>query len=163
MTRRGSVPLRGPALALLMLAGTAAAEDRVAQLSKTAGEVKITRAADGKAEAARQVGPRVQNGSVFPGDIVQTGAGGNATMLFSDGTQVEMKEKTSLTVREQDLLATVGKKPEKPIGRKIKVLAGNIWTNVVPNPQIATEFETPSGVAAVKGTTLTISVGEVAP
>jgi hypothetical protein len=163
MTSRRTGPLRGPTLALLLLAGTAAAEDRVAQLSKTAGDVKITRAVDGKTEAARQVGPRVQNGSVFPGDIVQTGPAGAATMLFSDGTQVELKEKTSLTVREQDLVAVAGKKPAKPVGRKIKVLAGNIWTNVVPNPQIATEFETPSGVAAVKGTTLTISVGEVAP
>ena len=161
MTSRGN-PLRGPLLGLLLVSATAAAEDRVAQLSKASGEVTITRAADGKVETARQAGPRVVGGSVFPGDVVHTGAG-TATMLFTDGTQVELKEKTTLTVREQTLVAVGGKKPEKPIGRKIKVLAGNIWTNVIPNPQIATEFETPSGVAAVKGTTLTISVGEVTP
>jgi len=147
-------------IALVSIVPVVGAEDRVAQLSKADGNVSITRVADGKVEEAKQAGPRVRNGSVFPGDIVSTAPGGTTTMLFSDGTQVDLKEKTSLTVREVDLAALAkGSKTDKPVGRKIKVLAGSIWTNVVPNPQIATEFETPSGVAAVKGTTFTVSVG----
>ncbi len=157
--RRSVLALSLPVL-LLALRTSALAEERVAQLSKADGTVSITRAGDGKVEEARMAGPRVRNGSVFAGDIVSSGPGGTATMLFTDGSQVEIKEKTSLTVHEVDLVALArGAKPAKPIGRKIKVLAGNIWTNVIPNPQIATEFETPSGVAAVKGTTLTIGVG----
>ena len=74
-------------------------------------------------------------------------------------SQVKLSANTSLSVREVDFTSLMAKgQADKPIGRVIQVVAGDIWTNVVPNPEVATEFETPSGVAAVKGTTLTISV-----
>ncbi|MND01941.1 hypothetical protein D3C83_211340 [compost metagenome] len=63
-----------------------------------------------------------------------------------------------MTVREVDRSAAVSAEQPKRFGRVLKVLAGNVLSHVVPNPEIATEFETPSGVAAVKGTTLEISV-----
>ena len=149
-----------PAFALaIALATVASAQERVAQLSKVSGKVLVTRSADGKPEEATQAGPRVRNGSVSGGDVVSTAPGASATLVFTDGTQVELKEKTALTIQEVDQSALVKSgKTSKPIGRRIRVLAGNIWTNVSPNPQVATEFETPSGVAAVKGTTFTISV-----
>jgi hypothetical protein len=161
--RRFALSLVSGAIGLVFLSAAfpAGAEERVAQLNKVDGNVSITRSADGKAEEAKMAGPRVRNGSVFGGDVVSTGPGSTATMLFGDGSQVDLKEKTSLTVQEIDLtkLAKGGKR-DKPIGRKVRVLAGSVWTNVVPNAQVATEFETPSGVAAVKGTTFTITVEE---
>ncbi len=149
-----------PALGIAaLLAFPAIAEERIAQLSQVAGEVEITRAEDGRVDAARQLGPRVRGGSVFAGDVIATGAGSAATMVFSDGTRVELKENTRLTVKEVDLSQSFAQgESDKPIGRTIKLLAGDIFSEIVKNPQIATEFETPSGVAAVKGTRITLSV-----
>jgi len=145
--------------AALAMALPAAAQERVAQLSEVSGAVTITRAATGTVDEARQVGPRVHNGSVFGGDMVATGAGATATLVFTDGSEVKLKESTKLSVREVDFSKLMASgQAEKPLGRVIQVTAGDIWTHVVPNPEVATQFETPSGVAAVRGTVLTISV-----
>jgi hypothetical protein len=149
------------ALSLLLAAGLASAQERSGQLSKVAGGVTIT-GTDGKTvREAKQVGPRVINGSLFGGEVLSTDDSGAATLLFSDGTSVDLKPKTRLTVQEMDFsaLQKAGKK-EKPFGRKVRILAGNVFTKVAPNPQIATEFETPSGVAAVKGTEIDFAVEE---
>ena len=145
-------------LALLMsIARTAAAEDRVAQLSKVAGNVTIRRAA-GAIDTAKQQGPRVMNGSVFDGDEIGTDSGASATMLFTDGSTIELKELTRLTVREVERAPGAATQQGKRLGRVLKLLAGDVLTHVVPNPEVATEFETPTGVAAVKGTTFELSV-----
>ena len=149
----------GIVIATLGVTAIAAAQDRVASLSAVSGEVVITRAEDGSIDMPRQIGPRVRFGSVFAGDVVSTKMGASATMLFGDGTTVELRESTELTVREADFSALMARgDKDKPTGRIVKVLIGEIWSNVVPNPQVATEFETPAGVAAIKGTTLTIGV-----
>lgn len=141
---------------LLSLAAAAAGEDRVAQLSKVAGTVTIRRDG-GTIDTARQQGPRVMNGSVFAGNEVATDSGGSATMLFTDGSTVDLKANTRLTVHEVEG-SPEAVKQQKRFGRVLKVLAGDVFAHVVPNPEIATEFETPTGVAAVKGTTLELSV-----
>jgi len=147
---------------LVLFAGlsiSAYSQERVAQLSKVDGGVTITKAESPDVREAKQVGPRVKNGSVYAGEVVATDKSGTATLWFSDGSEVQLKPGTKLSIQELDFASLVksGQK-DKPAGRKIKVLAGNIWTHVIPNPQIATEFETPSGVAAVKGTELEIGV-----
>ena len=140
----------------LTLTAVAIAEDRVAQLSKVTGNVTIRRD-DGKIESAKQQGPRVTNGSVFAGNEVSTGPASTATMLFTDGSTVDLKESTRLTVREAEGTPEAVKQ-QKRYGRVLKVLAGDVLAHVVANPEIATEFETPTGVAAVKGTEFEISV-----
>jgi hypothetical protein len=151
-------------LVVVMIATPVAAQERVAQLSAASGAVTITRAQGGAVDEARQAGPRVLNGSVFGGDVVATAAAAAATLVFTDGSEVKLEQNTSLSVREVDFkqLMAAGQ-ADKPIGRVIQVMAGSIWTHVVPNAAVATEFETPSGVAAVKGTTLTLSVGDAEP
>lgn len=133
--------------------------ERIAHLSMVTGEVQITRAEDGRIDGVVQLGPRVRSGSVFEGDVVATGVDAGATLVFSDGTHVELQQDTRLTVEEVDFtqLFAAGERP-KPIGRTIKLLAGEIYSEIVHNPEIATEFETPSGVAAVKGTKIKLSV-----
>ncbi len=159
-SRRSSIYPFLIALVPLLLALPAAGQDRVAQLSKVSGTVEITRAVDGAKDQARQVGPRVRGGSVYAGDIVATLAEAGATVSFNDGTTLEMAENTSLTIREIDLSAMVlAGQRDKPLGRRIKILAGDVYSEIVENPGLLTEFETPSGVAAVKGTRLSISVG----
>ena len=146
-----------PALTLLLsIAAAAAGEDRVAQLSKVTGNVTIRRDG-GTVDTARQQGPRVMNGSVFAGNVVATDPGGSATMLFTDGSTIDLKANTRLTVREIEG-SPEAVKQQKRLGRVLKVFAGDVFAHVVPNPEVATEFETPSGVAAVKGTTLELSV-----
>ena len=137
----------------------AAAQERVAQLTKVDGTVNITRAADGTVVNARQVGPRVRNGSVFAGDVVSTEAAATATLVFSDGSEIRLVEGTALTIQETDVSALVeGSETKQAAGRRIRILAGKIFADIVPGGTLATEFETPSGVAAVKGTTLSIEV-----
>ncbi len=158
--RNTALPIASQMLAVLaLLALPAAAQERVAQLSQVTGEVSITRAEDGRVDQALQVGPRVRGGSVYADDVVATGAGASATMVFSDGSRIELSESTRLTVRGIDLSKLVGgSRADRPIGRRIKLLVGAIYTEIVENPQIATEFETPSGVVAVKGTRIRLSV-----
>ncbi len=142
-----------------LLALPAAAQERVAQLSRVTGEVSITRAEDGRVDEALQVGPRVRGGSVYAADVVATAAGASATMVFSDGSRIELAENTRLTVKGVDLSKLVtGDTNDRPIGRRIKLLVGSIYSEIAENPQIATEFETPSGVVAVKGTRIRLSV-----
>ncbi|MCP4250033.1 MAG: FecR domain-containing protein [bacterium] len=137
----------------------AAGEERVGQLSKVAGGVEITRAEDGRVDQARQVGPRVRGGSVFGGDVIATGAGASATLVFGDGTYVDLDENTRLTVKEVDLSQLFAQgKSDKPIGRTIKLLAGDIFSEIVEKPQIATGYGAPSGVAAVQGSRSSVSV-----
>ena len=138
----------------LTLASAGLGQDRVAQLNKVQGRVTVARASSGKVVAARQLGPRVRNGSVFARDVVTTAAAAEAAMVFSDGTLIDLGENTSLAVDAEDLSALA--KTDKPESRNIRVLAGDRLANVVPNPRVATRFETPSGVAAVKGTVLKI-------
>jgi len=137
----------------------ALAQERVAQLTKVTAEVSITRAEDQRVEQAVQVGSRIRGGSVFGGDLVATGAGASATLVFSDDTRVDLAENTRLAVEEVDLSELVAAgRSDKPIGRRIKLLAGDIYSEIAENPAIATEFETPSGVAAGKGTRIALSV-----
>ena len=148
-------------IAVLALAFPVTAQERVAQLSEASGAVTIERATGGTVDQARQQGPRVRNGSVYSGDVVTTGEDGTTTMVFTDGSEIKLKPGTSLKVRQVDFSKLMAEgHVEKPTGRVIQVMAGSVWMHIVPNPQLATEFETPSGVAAVKGTTLTISVEE---
>ena len=146
-------------VALVLIVAPLAAQDRAGQLETLEGSVTIIRAKDGSIDAARKVGTRVRNGSVFPNDIVRTSEESTAKLVFSDGSKVEMAPDTQLTVEEVDRSALLAAgKVDKPVGRMIRVLAGDALATVIPNPQIATMFQTPSGVAAVKGTVLRVSV-----
>ena len=145
---------------IVLLALPAAAQERVAQLSKVTGEVHVTRAADGRVEAARQVGPRVRGGSIFPGDEISAGAGASATLVYADGSRFDLAANSRVVVeKDVDLSAELkAGKAKTPIGRRIKLLAGEIYSEIAPNPQVVTKIETPSGVAAVRGTRFRISV-----
>ena len=143
----------------IALCQPAQAQERVAQLTTVSGSVTVTRAADGAVDTAQQVGPRVRNGSVFPGDVVATEAGASAKLVFSDGTELRLEEGTALTIQPLDVSTLLAQgERQQVVGRRIKVLAGKVFAEVVPGGAVATEFETPSGVAAVKGTTLSIEV-----
>jgi len=110
-------------------------------------------------DEARQIGPRVQNGSVFTGDVVATGPGATATMVFSDSSVVKLKEKTTLSgapgrLRQADGRGPGGEaaRPGDPDHHRRHLDPHR------PNATVATEFETRAGSPPSRGTTLTISV-----
>ena len=144
---------------VVLLSVTASAQERVAQLTSVTGTVEIRRAGSDRIDLARQLGPRVRNGSVFAEDVISTGAASSATIVFSDGSELQLAEQTSLSIRE-GTLPTAAATGHQTVGRTIKVLAGKVLADIVPGGTVATEFETPSGVAAVKGTKLTVEVGD---
>ncbi|MBI3271949.1 MAG: FecR domain-containing protein [Planctomycetes bacterium] len=153
------------ALASLFLAPSLFAQDeapdRIAQVNDFSGEVKIKNAKTGELKALAKVGSKIKNSAIYSGDEVLTGADGTTSILFPDGSLLRVDAPQSDVVISEgglDEKARVGRAAGKTVGRKVKVLAGKIWSDVKPQTSIFTEFETPSGVAAVKGTTVAVSV-----
>lgn len=138
-----------------------AQEEMVAQLSQAKGHVTITRAATGEEEAVGQLGPRVRNGSVNAGDLITTHAASRAVVVFSDGSTLEMAENTRIEIIELDRSADVAKGiVSRPLVRRIKLIQGDLWNEVVDNPDVGTELDLPSGLLSVLGTSFSTSVDE---
>jgi hypothetical protein len=87
------------------------------------------------------------------GDRLTTGANGRAALVLTDGTQLKVNYSTDITLRGSD---SKGKAGERGIG-SIKVALGSLWAKVVKKGS-RLEFDTPSAVAAVKGTELILEV-----
>lgn len=144
---------------LLLLAVSASARERVAQLSKVDGKVQVTRSETQKVDDVVLMGTRVRGGSLYTGDQITTGPEATATVVFSDGTIVDLEADTVVAVLQTDesKLMAAGK-VDKPIGRTIQLVAGEIFSDIAHNEMVSTRFATPSGVAAVKGTRIRLSV-----
>lgn len=126
---------------------------KIAEIQAFEGEVSIQGAA-GPARTPTLVAKRVRGGSLYNGDTVSTQGGGSVEVLFLDGSKVTAPEKSRIQVREEKLARPTDK--GQTVGRKIKILAGKVVGSVQPSKNVVTEFETPAGVAAVRGTTLEV-------
>jgi hypothetical protein len=90
---------------------------------------------------------------LYAGDRLLTGANGRLAMVLTDGTQLKLNYNTDMTLLDKD---SKGKASERGIA-SIKVALGGLWAKVTKkNSRL--EFDTPSAVAAVKGTTLQLDV-----
>jgi hypothetical protein len=89
------------------------------------------------------------------GDRLKTGANGRAALVLVDGTQLRINYNTDMTLKAQD---TKGKTSDRGIG-SIKVTVGEWWAKVTKKNSHL-EFDTPSAVAAVKGTEINFAVDE---
>ncbi|MCP3962139.1 MAG: FecR domain-containing protein [bacterium] len=138
----------------------AEAQEPVATLTRVDGEVAVVSKSSGREVEARQVGPRVRNGSVQGGDTVRTGAGANAVLAFEDGTELELQEQTEIDVRAIDLadLAASGRRA-KPIVRRVAIHGGEIAGRVVDNSQVSIEIESDSGMASIDSGSVSLAVG----
>jgi hypothetical protein len=85
------------------------------------------------------------------GDSIKTGAG-IADVEYADKSVLKIKNDTNMTISEMKD-AKSGQ-----LTRKIKLMMGDVWASITPGTPTKTEFETPSAVAAVKGTVLSLSV-----
>jgi len=85
------------------------------------------------------------------GDAIQTKEG-MAEVVYPDESVLKVKNDTSMTLSELKDGGT------GQLTRKIKIMVGDIWAKITPGTSTRTEFETPTTVAAVKGTVVSFSV-----
>jgi hypothetical protein len=149
------------AAAALIGLGLAASEARaqaVANVTAFKGKIAILEAGTKATREVAYIGTttRVRNGSLANGDQISTiGADSEATVQFADGSIVKFNPSTQAAINEAPSTGTK-KEGSRPVSRRIKVLVGKVWGDIKPNQTILTEFETPSGVAAVRGTQVEI-------
>lgn len=94
-------------------------------------------------------GERAEVGAqLFEGDKIVTKELGRIDVLLDDGTMIRLKENTDLVLKD--------KKPGNQKSR-LQVLLGRIWAKVTKQENLL-EIETPSAVAAIKGTGLELIV-----
>ncbi len=110
----------------------------IAIVLKSEGEVKIRKSSP-KTWNNAQKGDRLD-----AGDIIKTGDHSLAAIMFTD-------DKSLLKVRDNSSLSVRGQRDKSTISKKVTFALGQIWVKVTDQKS---EFlvETPSGVAAVKGT-----------
>jgi|GEM_PF-3215502 len=85
--------------------------------------------------------------TLFAGDRLKTGANGRAALVLTDGTQLKMNYNTDITLRDKN---SKGRVSARGIA-SVKIFLGELWARVTKKNSTL-EFDTPSAVAAVKGT-----------
>lgn len=110
----------------------------VAVVLKAKGKVEVLRAQNRAAESARQ-GTRLHSGNQL-----RTGEESLAALVFTD-------DKSILKVRSNSKVAIKGAREDNSVVKSIALEFGQLWAKVTKS---TTPFriQTPSGVAAVKGT-----------
>ena len=84
--------------------------------------------------------------TLYPGDSVRTGAGSEAALLFSDGSQVKLNADSSLRI-------TPGA-PVRPGQNLFQAILGILWARLRPGQRI----QTPTGNIVVRGTEVHLTV-----
>lgn len=85
---------------------------------------------------------------VYAGDVIKTLELARAQILLNDGSFIRLNHNTTLELKQK------GKKKKT---NRLKVLFGNLWAKVKKKDS-GLEIETPSAVAAIKGTELEVEV-----
>ncbi len=143
-----------PFLILIFFSSITFAQEKIAVISKFNGEVKVIH--EGKELVVEKIGNRIRNSSVYNDDTILTMPGANADLVFLDNSRLEVKEDTTLTISTKQITDA---KTQGKILRNIKINTGNLWAHVTPSTSVLTEFETPSGVATIRGSTISFDVG----
>jgi len=137
-------------------------EERLAVVSRYNGEVKIQHG--GAWKTATKIGNRIRNSSVYNGDTVLTMPGSDVDLVFSDNSTLKVEADTTLTISTRQITAEDRAKEgfvtnvagtRQEVVRNINVKVGKLWAHITPGKSVLTEFESPTGVASVRGTTLT--------
>jgi hypothetical protein len=117
----------------------------IALVLKTIGKVSINRTGNSRWVKA-QKGSRLNSGNVM-----HTGEKSLAAIVFTD-------DKSLLKVRSKSRITIKGKREKTGIKKTIFMRLGELWARVTKGSYY--RVETPSGVAAVKGTEFYILFGE---
>lgn len=129
---------------------------KIAELSAVSGSVEIVSAAGASRRPAR-FGTRLRNAEIRDEDRVKTGEGSQAVILFPDASKLTVKEKSEVQILQKTLPKPT---PEgNTVGRRIKILFGELTSEVIPNKDVRTDFDMQiAGSAAVRGTLVGIVV-----
>ena len=122
---------------------------RVAQANDVKGTVEVQRAGQGGFAAL------ASGGIVAVGDVVRTGKDGQAEFTWADKTRWRLAPGTQLTVAK----ASINSAKKAEISQ-FKLDSGKVFVRIVKSltPDSKFEIETPTAVAAVRGTVFSVEV-----
>jgi len=124
---------------------------RIASVSGATGDVFVRAATD---EDFRPLGDTEH---VLAGYMVRTGADGNVTLNWVDGSRIRLAPETSIKVRKCSLNTST-----KETTSLFDLDAGRIWVRVLSALGGKTKFEvrTPTATAGVRGTVFSVAVDQ---
>ncbi|MDV5165730.1 MAG: VWA domain-containing protein [Candidatus Scalindua sp.] len=138
-------------------------EDRLAVVSKYTGKVNVRH--NLMVKPVTSIGNRIRNSSVYKRDTVITKPASTASLVFNDNTSIEISEESNISIdtktvtdrdRAERKFTKKAEIAQQDIVRNINVKVGKLLANITPSKSVLTEFETPTGVATVRGTKLNI-------
>lgn len=115
----------------------------VAVVLRIRGELELK-----KADQEQWV-PSAPGDSLYSGDGLKTGVGSLAAIKFMDGSIVKMRGNTELTIQAEET-------PEGTTSKRVFLGIGDLWAKAVLQAG-PFEVETPTSVAAIKGTEFYLS------
>mgnify|MGYP002634844018 CR=1 FL=1 len=114
--------------------------DRVASISNYSGNVAIKRSTNEIQLVTRKRTP------LFNNDIVKTSKTGTCSILFTDGSRIDLNSSTLIKISTSSR------------SKEIAISEGSLTSDIKKISGSRTTFRTPSGIAAVKGTVVDIEV-----
>lgn len=138
--------------------------ERLAVVSEYEGDVKVEH--ESILKTVKKIGNRIRNSAIYEDGSVITMHASTADLVFSDNTSLRIDEDTSLTISTREMSGEeeaeggfIRKISGKHGGvvRNINIKAGKFLANITPSKSVLTEFETPTGVASVRGTMFTLA------
>ena len=131
---------------LLLITNKAKSQGKdIAILLKSTGKVEVNKGTNGTWLAAKK-GMRLHSGN-----IIKTGDNSLAALVFTD-------DKSLLKIRSNSHVTIKGKREKAKVKKSIFMRLGNLWAKVTKGNPF--QVETPSGVAAVKGTEFYVGMDE---
>jgi len=121
----------------------AAANAGIGTLTVKIGRVEIQR------NGQTQYVPAEKGGLLFEGDKIKTGELARAAILLDDGSLIRLNANSELFLKD--------KKPGNQKSR-LQLMLGHLWAKVTKQEN-SLEIETPTAVAAIKGTQLELVFG----
>lgn len=126
---------------------------KIAEITAATGSVEIV-GPKGAARKPARFGSRWKNAEVRDEDRIKTGPGAQAVILFPDASKFTVKEKSEIQILQKALPKPTAQ--GNTVGRRIKVLLGELVSDIAPSEDVNTVFESPAGCASVRGTRLTL-------
>jgi hypothetical protein len=111
---------------------------QIATLDQAAGDVRIARAA-----TPNNFARVAKDAALAANDFVRT-LNGRATVKFTDNSVITLIEGTTIKIAQQVMANT--------ITRRISQYVGSMWFNITRSAGTQTTLETPTAVAAIRGT-----------
>ncbi len=140
------------ALPVLLVSLLLSPEQAAAQTGK-AKDIALVLRAKGRVQkvpAGKKRALRARKGDrLHSGDVIRTGKNSQASLIFTD-------DKSLVKLRPESHLIIKGKREKKNVKKTLFMRLGTLWAKVTKGNLF--RVETPSGVAAVKGTEFEVSI-----